>query len=387
MEFLDYWFRPPQFEDPQKQETARFLYIILAVAIPLLLGLIFLSGWRENQLWTISNFVISGLIAVCILNLIFLKRGFVVATSWVMIMVSWLGMTFLAYRYSGIRDTAYLVQVVLILAAGLLLGSRVALLVTMLAIATGWGLAYAEQSNLIYYEATPVTLLVDDYTFIFVLIGVMVYLLISNLSKTLAQLQESNRQLQMLTQNLEAQVAEGTLSAVIARQEAEEALELAKNAQQTMEDQFWLTAGQAKLAERLQGNRDLVSLTNNCLDFLCDYLEIPVGNFFVVDGDHLQLMSSYSFVPTETHLQRFELGEGIIGQAALLFDDLVVTQVPPGYLSIQTAVGKVELAMLYHLPVISSNRVFGVLEFGTMRPLSARTQQFLHMIVESIAIA
>ena len=124
--------RPPQFEDSQKQEKARLLHMIIVVAVPVLSALIFISGWRENQLWTVSNFVISCLIVICVFSYISLRRGHVMTTSWAMILVSWFGMTFLAYTYSGIRDTAYLVQVVLILAAGLLLGWRVALFVTLL---------------------------------------------------------------------------------------------------------------------------------------------------------------------------------------------------------------------------------------------------------------
>lgn len=199
---LGTFFIPPVFpEDEDKTRKARYAYVIalafLAIAIGFELFVRLFTRYTEVALF---DLVLFGLALICLLGLLLLRQGYVRFTSFLLLALVWLASNGVAAMGFGARDASFIVNFAIVLMAGLLLGWQASLLVTLLSIASGFALAYAEQNQLIGTTVYPITAFARDITFVFGLNGVFIYLLIHGLENAL---QKSRRNLAALeTANL-----------------------------------------------------------------------------------------------------------------------------------------------------------------------------------------
>jgi GAF domain-containing protein len=99
--------------------------------------------------------------------------------------------------------------------AGLLLGWQAAGMITLASVISGFALAYAEQNGLIEIASYPVFLYARDVTFVFVLNGVFIYLLMTGLENALSrsrtnlkELEAANTSLHLTQTELEARTSD-----------------------------------------------------------------------------------------------------------------------------------------------------------------------------------
>jgi len=210
---------PPVFpEDEDKTRSAAILNVIgwstlLIVLVILLLRII--QGQDVNQVEVNSALIT---VSVAVLLMIFLThRGFVRAASVLLVGAVWIGLGFLTWAADGIRDVSFFGYVIPILMAGLLLGWRGALFFTLISILAGWVLAFAQTYQLFSPTLDTPLHFARDITAIFVLVGVLIYLMITSLQKALnksraatQELSEANRELNHLRVDLEQRVEERT---------------------------------------------------------------------------------------------------------------------------------------------------------------------------------
>lgn len=147
-EFLRKLTAPPVFKDEQKTHQAYLLNIILwaLILVPfpyVLYAVIFMPQYVERVLT-------QGLIgeAVNIFLLILLKRGHVRLSAQLQVIAFWLFFTASAFTGLGVQGEAYLLGYPLvIMIAGLLVGWRTAIGVTILSLLSGLGMIYAVQAG------------------------------------------------------------------------------------------------------------------------------------------------------------------------------------------------------------------------------------------------
>jgi GAF domain-containing protein len=215
--FRQFFSSPPNDEE-EINRVARILTSILWVSI-FLLGLSrTLSYFEEKSLPKLFLNPISVLI-LALLGLIYLSKiGYVKVASFLLIAASWTAFLSQARLYTGIYDTAFIANTIIILLAGLLLDYRFSILFAVLAIFTGWGLAIFQTSSGI--PATPDNPynIARDYTIIFSLLMVISYLTISGLRNAIirarqnaTELSKSNTELLILQSELEGRVKQRTI--------------------------------------------------------------------------------------------------------------------------------------------------------------------------------
>jgi HAMP domain-containing protein len=91
----------------------------------------------------------------------------------------------------------------------------------------------------------------------------------------------------------------------------------------TNKEQDWLKTNLAKFSQMMQGQRSLESLAQLIMSELTPLVTGQHGTFFVMttekarDRAVLRLLSSYGLVHRKQLSNRFELGEGLVGQCAL----------------------------------------------------------------------
>ncbi len=189
---------PPVFEDQERTKIAQFINAIVYVSI-LLLGLIILS---VGNLQSTTSLVLGSLIFVMIGIQIFMRTGRVRLSAILLIGLTWFAMSYMAWEADGIRNASLIAYLILIFLTSLLGSLRLFISFTALTIISLWVLVYAELKGIIAPTLDTPTHLARDFSAIFILIAVLVYLTLTNLNKALSASKENENKLLLHNQEL-----------------------------------------------------------------------------------------------------------------------------------------------------------------------------------------
>lgn len=152
--------------------------------------------------------------------------------------------------------------------------------------------------------------------------------------------------------------------------------------------QNWFKTGQAELNDRMRGEQDLATLGRNIVTCLADYLKAQIGAIYLAgDNNHLKLVGSYAFKKRKSLSNEFEFGEGLVGQAALEKESILLTKVPSDYIAVSSGLGEAAPHNILVKPFLHNGEVKGVLELGTLHEFSDMNLDFLNQVAENIAVA
>jgi signal transduction histidine kinase/DNA-binding response OmpR family regulator/CHASE3 domain sensor protein len=165
---------------------------------------------------------------------------------------------------------------------------------------------------------------------------------------------------------------------------------LRKQAEQTdiLQEQVWLRSGQRLLAEKVVGQATPPLVGRAMLDFLAQYLDATVGALYVRDKQHgiFRRIATYGFSreSEQATARNFEDSETLIGQASVSRRMLVLRDVPENYIQVVSATGKSAPRNLLIMPIENDGQVNGVVELGFMQELTARDQEFMQLVGNSM---
>jgi HAMP domain-containing protein len=156
-------------------------------------------------------------------------------------------------------------------------------------------------------------------------------------------------------------------------------------------EQDWLKTNLARFTRMLQGERDLVTVSNLILSELAPLVNAQRGVFYVVDRDEesepvLDLVASYAFTERKNLSNRFRFRQGLVGQCAYERKRIVLTNVPPDYITIGSALGETPPVNIIVLPVLFEQELKAVIELASLGRFSETHQSFLDQLMESIGI-
>jgi signal transduction histidine kinase/DNA-binding response OmpR family regulator/CHASE3 domain sensor protein len=153
------------------------------------------------------------------------------------------------------------------------------------------------------------------------------------------------------------------------------------------ETQSWLRAGQFAFSRRIQGEQRLDKLGNHVLKFLADTLDARVGALYIAEGPaRLRRFAGYA-VPPGREEEIVHNGDGLLGQAALENQTIHVTDVPDGYLEVNSTVGRSKARELIVVPATTDGIVHAVLELGFFRRIEPADRELLERVSEALGIA
>ncbi|MGW8390598.1 response regulator [Pseudoduganella sp. HUAS MS19] len=149
----------------------------------------------------------------------------------------------------------------------------------------------------------------------------------------------------------------------------------------------WLKSSQNELNTVMRGEQELAVFGQRILDFLAQRLEARVGALYVDEGlgAGMCLLAGYGLAQ-ERHAARVVPGEGLAGQAIRDGRRMLVSEAPPGYLEIGSALGRAQPCCVLVLPLQHGRSMVGVLELGAFRRFSDKELAFLDLGAEAIAI-
>jgi signal transduction histidine kinase/CheY-like chemotaxis protein/HAMP domain-containing protein len=155
-------------------------------------------------------------------------------------------------------------------------------------------------------------------------------------------------------------------------------------------EQDWLKTNLARFTRMLQGERDLVTVSNMILSEIAPLVNAQRGVFYMVEDDSgdqvLDLVASYAFTERKNLSHRFRLKEGLVGQCAYEKKRILLTNVPGDYVTIGSALGEATPLNIIVLPVLFEQEVKAVIELASFSRFSETHQSFLDQLTESIGI-
>ncbi len=158
----------------------------------------------------------------------------------------------------------------------------------------------------------------------------------------------------------------------------------------TEEDQRqnWLRSGAAQLNDVMSGEKRPAALSRGVISFLAGYLGAQVGAIYLMDNhNRLRIEGSYAFKKNKKSAPVFEVGEGLIGQAAVDKKPLLVTDVPKDYLTVNSGLGDAPPRNILLVPFLHEGEVKGVIELGAIDAFTERKIGFLEETGRNIAVA
>ncbi len=154
------------------------------------------------------------------------------------------------------------------------------------------------------------------------------------------------------------------------------------------EQRSWMQEGLAGLNDSLRGDLGMPDLCKNVVTYLCQYLGFQTGAMYVLGEDKiLHLMGSYAWSTRKQHANRFAIGEGLVGQAALEKTTIEIVNVPPDYLVIESGIGSSAPYSILIIPVVYENELKGVFEFALLQSVMDKQSEFMKVSIESVAIS
>ncbi|MDP9068120.1 MAG: HAMP domain-containing protein [Actinomycetota bacterium] len=167
---------------------------------------------------------------------------------------------------------------------------------------------------------------------------------------------------------------------------------------QRNEEQDWLKTNLAKISGMMQGQRDLQTVTRLIMSELTPTVASQHGAFFLAETENgngtaaseedlvLKLKASYGYKARKTVSNKFKLGEGLVGQAALEKKPILITQAPEDYIKVSSGLGEAAPVNIIVVPVIFEDQVLGVIELASLRPFSDVNQTFLDQLIETLGV-
>jgi CheY-like chemotaxis protein/signal transduction histidine kinase/HAMP domain-containing protein len=181
----------------------------------------------------------------------------------------------------------------------------------------------------------------------------------------------------------------------IARDANQMAASLSKLAEQR-DRSDWLKTGQAGLSDEIRGELEPESVAERALSFLARRVRARAGAVYLSNEDGvLQLVARHAFGEESAEGDRalasgarsFRLGDGLVGQAALADELVVVDDLPAGYLKVRSGLGESDPPCLLLLPLVHLGKARGVLELALFKACSDEVRELLVSIRESLVIA
>ncbi len=148
----------------------------------------------------------------------------------------------------------------------------------------------------------------------------------------------------------------------------------------------------AKFAKILRKNTGQVNeLAQAIISELVEFFNIQIGGFYIQDNSEnppvYRLIANYAYGKEKVIHKTIKHGVGLIGSAASDKTSFYYDDLPEYYLKIITGFGQMPPKSLYIQPLISGERVVGVLELASIEKFEPHQIEFIKSLSTDIAAA
>jgi CheY-like chemotaxis protein/signal transduction histidine kinase/CHASE3 domain sensor protein len=190
--------------------------------------------------------------------------------------------------------------------------------------------------------------------------------------------------------NLDVQFEDGNKEHTGIRSAIGGMLESLQENRKQAENRDWLKTGVGRLNEVMSGDPDLGTLASKVISEIVPYLDGHVGALYLAQdglGQTLSLKGSYAYKKRKNLSNVFALGEGLVGQAALEKQQILLKNVPEDYVKVTSGIGERVPTFICVTPFMYEGRVKGVVEIGTLNEMTDIQLEYLEQVMPALAVA
>lgn len=150
--------------------------------------------------------------------------------------------------------------------------------------------------------------------------------------------------------------------------------------------QNWLLSGVAEIGNSLHGQNEVVNLSKAFLRGIMEYLEATAGAVYLYDSENntLHLTAGYA-LPADAR-KVYQLHDGLVGQAAVADKPIIVKELLPEHLTIESATVMAKPAEALYLPIYLDEQLKCVLELLHLGSFEEKEMKLLQVIGGNFAV-
>ncbi|MCX4187110.1 response regulator [Methylophaga sp. OBS4] len=153
------------------------------------------------------------------------------------------------------------------------------------------------------------------------------------------------------------------------------------------EKYVWLTNGQNRLNQIMRGDQGIDELATSIITFMSTYTQANIGSLYLVSENSgtFSLAGRYAYDAVSAR-DSFNLGEGLIGQAAADKTPILLQELDEHYIRVQSSLLDTPPRNIYLAPFLLDGRTLGVLELGKLNDFDEANQEFVQSNLEAVSI-
>src|ERR1044071_4561148 len=156
------------------------------------------------------------------------------------------------------------------------------------------------------------------------------------------------------------------------------------------QEQDWLKTNAARFTRMIHNQRGLLTVARQVLNELAAVITVHHGAFYMTENDDagpmLKLFASYAYQERKAVSNVWRFGQGLVGQAALEGNRIVLSKVPSDYIQISSALGEAPPHAIVVVPIPFENEVKGGIELASFERFSGIQLAFLDQMIEALGI-
>ncbi len=149
----------------------------------------------------------------------------------------------------------------------------------------------------------------------------------------------------------------------------------------------WYLTGLTNINDALQNVQEIESLGQSVLKAIVGYLELPAAGFYAYEEEENKLVLKASIALSSQTNQAYNVGEGLVGQAATDKHVAITKSVPASYWSIASGSGAGNAGQIACVPLWYGQELKGVIELASFIPFSEQQTELLKRVAKDISIA
>lgn len=155
------------------------------------------------------------------------------------------------------------------------------------------------------------------------------------------------------------------------------------------EQRKWASDGLTRFVDILQSAEDVKALSQNIIVNLVKIINANQGALYLLSDENgkqvLNMEACYAFDRFKHLVQKFEPGEGLLGQAFLEGETVYLKNVPENFIRITSGLGEANPRDVLIVPLRLNESVVGIMELASFQSFSQHVIDFVEKIGENIA--
>jgi len=146
----------------------------------------------------------------------------------------------------------------------------------------------------------------------------------------------------------------------------------------------WLLSGSVMMDEAMRGTQSVKERSHKIISEVAKFLEAEMGVIYLYNENSQKLVQIEGYAYSGKIGKEFNLGKGLVGQAAIEKKALIISDIPDNYIKIESGLGGTLPKAILVQPFYFQGELKGVLELAFLKEVDPKYLELLDKIISSI---